>query len=121
MITAEEQKFVDYWQANRLKKKKVQYSLAVAMPGGCFIGIGILLNYYSGWFTRANMEGNSKLSPVVLLIALLCIVIFMAVFSVKFNWDQKEQLYLELLSKKNKNRSETKTDAANNKTNSSNN
>ena len=46
------------------------------------------------------MTNTPDFSPGVLLLALLLIVGFVAVFSRKFKWDQYEQRYIELLAKK---------------------
>lgn len=37
---------------------------------------------------------------IVLLVAILSIVVFISVFSVKVKWERNEQLYKELLAKK---------------------
>ena len=46
------------------------------------------------------MSSTSDFNPGVLLLALLLIVGFIAIFSRKFKWDQFEQRYIELQAKK---------------------
>jgi hypothetical protein len=48
------------------------------------------------------MERNADFNPGVLLVALLLIVGFVAIFSKKHQWDMREQQYRELLAKQEK-------------------
>lgn len=99
MLTHEEEKFLLYWEKNRLRKKNAGIaSLGTAI--GLFIGVGILLNYISGWYTRADMVANSQSTPLVLIIAILVITIFCGFFYNKHRWDLNEQRFLELKNKK---------------------
>ncbi len=99
MLTHEEEKFLLYWEKNRLKKKDAGI-ISLGTGVGLFIGIGILLNYISGWYSRADMVANSQSTPFVLIIAILIITIFCGFFYNKYRWDMNEQRFLELKSKK---------------------
>mgnify|MGYP007106197745 CR=1 FL=1 len=94
--------FLEYWAKNRERQKKWLYQLAVGLPVGGILAGFILINFYSGWYTRATMVANSRFNPVVLYIAAAAITVFIAIFSKKFQWDQQEQRYRELLAKKQK-------------------
>jgi hypothetical protein len=48
------------------------------------------------------MTNTTDFNPGVLLLALLIIVVFIAIFSRKFRWEQQEQRYIELLARKQK-------------------
>jgi hypothetical protein len=48
------------------------------------------------------MQANSSSSPVVLIIAVVCIAVFVAVFYKRHQWEQREQQYLELKAKEEK-------------------
>jgi membrane protein YdbS with pleckstrin-like domain len=101
MLTPDEEKFVEYWEANRLSRKKVLRQLYVGLPFASLLVIGILVNFLSGWYKRADMAIRSNSSLVlVVLIAGILIVVFTTVFSVRHKWDMNEQLYRELLAKK---------------------
>jgi len=91
--------FLDYWAKNRDRQKKLLYQLGVGLPLGLVLGAVIMANFFSGWYKRADMIANSQFNPVVLYIAVLLIAVFFAVFSKKFQWDQQEQRYKELLHK----------------------
>jgi len=103
MLTEDEKKFMASWETERLRKKKVLRQLSVGLPLSVVLVIAIFLNFFSGWYKRADMEIRSNSSMIiVLVIAALLIVVFTTVFSVKHKWDLNEQRYRELQAKKDK-------------------
>ncbi len=101
MLTEEEEAFIVYWRTNRDKQKKTFRQFLLGIPLALLFVIPIALNFLSGWYKRAKMISNtSDFNPGVLLLALLLILVFIAIFSRKFKWDQYEQRYIELLAKK---------------------
>ena len=101
MLTEEEENFIIYWRENREKQKRIFRQFLLGIPLALLFVIPISLNFLSGWYKRAKMvSGGSDFSPGILLLALLLIVVFIAVFSRKFKWEQYEQRYIELLAKK---------------------
>lgn len=101
MITSEEERFIRYWEANRLVKKKVLKQLYLGLPFAALLVIAIFVNFFSGWYKRADMEIRSDSSIIpVLVIAAILIVVFTTVFSVRHKWEMNEQHYRELLAKK---------------------
>ena len=101
MLTDDEKKFIDYWQHNRLKKKKVLKQLSVGLPLGVLLVATICINFLSGWYKRAQMMINTDPSLIlVIIIASVLIVIFIAVFSARHHWDLNEQRYKELLARR---------------------
>lgn len=102
MLTENEAAFVVYWEQNRSRQKKLIYQLLVGLPIGLLLSGIIAFNFYSGWYKEADAIANGpRFNPVVLVVALLIIAVFVAVFSKRFQWDQREQKYKELLAKKN--------------------
>jgi hypothetical protein len=100
MLTQQEKDFMRYWAANRLRRKKVVTQFLIGIPIGLAFVIPIVINFASGWYKRAQMEANSQdFSPGVLLVALLLIVGFTAIFFQRHQWDQYEQRYRELLAR----------------------
>jgi membrane protein YdbS with pleckstrin-like domain len=100
-LNQEEEKFITFWEANRIRKKSVIRQLAVGLPLAVILVVAIFANFFSGWYKRADMEIRSSSSLIlVLLIAGIGIVIFMSVFSVRHKWDINEQRYLELIAKR---------------------
>ena len=101
MLTEDEKLFLEYWEANRLRKKKVWRQLSVGLPLGVAMVIGIVINIFSGWYKRADMKIRTDGSVIlVVVIAAILIVIFTTVFSAKHRWDLNEQRYREFLAKK---------------------
>ena len=108
MLTQEEARFVEYWEANRLRRKRFFKQLALGLPLGVLLVIAIFLSFLSGWHKQADTEMRSQAQSqpnyssiiLVLVIAALLIVVFTAVFSARHKWDMDEQRYRELLAKK---------------------
>lgn len=101
MYTDHEKRFMDWWSENRLKEKRTLKQWLMGIPVGLLFTIPIAINFFSGWFKRADMQLNSKISnnqfnPLVLLIALVLIISFMAIFSKRYKWEMNEQRYMEL-------------------------
>lgn len=96
MLSQEEKDFIVYWEANRLKQKKYFRSWLVGLPVGLLFGIPIVLNYATGWYKRAAMVAGTKFNPMVLIIAILLIITFSAIFYRQHQWEQHEQKYREL-------------------------
>ena len=103
MLSKEENDFIRYWEANRLRRKKTVRQFLLGIPAGLLIVIPIVASLVSGWYKRANMEANNAdFNPTVLLVALLLIVGFTAIFWQRHKWDQYEQRYIELLAKRDR-------------------
>ena len=103
MLSEEEEAFIVYWRNNREKQKRTFRQFLLGIPLALLFVIPIWINFFSGWYKRAAMISNtSDFSAGTLLLALILIVVFIAIFSRKFKWDQYEQRYIELLAKKQK-------------------
>lgn len=106
MLTEEDKKFIVYWEANRLRRKKVFRQLSLGLPTGVVLVAAILINFFSGWYKKADMElrtqsQNSQASLIlVVIIGALLIVAFIVVFSVRHKWEMYEQHYRELMARK---------------------
>jgi len=99
MLSQQEQAFVAYWEKNRDKEKRTFRQLLIGLPLGLSFASFILISFVSGWFERANMVAYSKFNPMVLVVAVLMIAGFTAIFFKKHKWDLNEQHYLELKAK----------------------
>jgi hypothetical protein len=103
MLSKEENDFVRYWEENRVRRKKTVRQFLLGIPAGLLIVIPIVVSLVTGWYKRANMEANSQdFNPAVLLVALLLIVGFTAIFWQRHQWDQYEQRYRELLARRDR-------------------
>jgi hypothetical protein len=111
MLTKQEEKFIEYWRNNREREKKLLRQLFIGLPAGLLIAGGVVLSLDLDWYERANMVANASLNPYIFLIAILGIVVFVAVFYKKHQWDMNEQRYQELLIKKEKEKKISPDDA----------
>ena len=107
MLSDDENKFIIYWQERREIEKKTVKQWLVGLPLGLLFGIPIIINFFSGWYKRATMDLNSQISnhefnPLVIIIAFLLIVSFVAIFSKRHKWEMHEQKYRELIARKEK-------------------
>jgi membrane protein YdbS with pleckstrin-like domain len=100
MLTPDEEKFLEYWEANRIREKSLFRQLSLGMPLGILMGLAILINFLSGWYTRANMVAYSQSTPYVLIVAIVIIAVFCSVFYKRHKWEMNEQHYMELKFKK---------------------
>lgn len=101
MLTSEELKFLAYWEEKRKHNKLNPFFLVKGLIAGFITGILILLSLSLGWYKRANMDANTKLSPTLLIVIIILIAVFVSVLYNSFKYEQNEQLYQEL-KRKNK-------------------
>jgi hypothetical protein len=99
-LSEQEKQYIEYWEKNRLREKKLLNQLLVGLPLGILFGAPVLINLFTGWYKRADMEVNTRLNPIVLIIAILLIIVFVAIFSRKHKWEMKEQQYKEFVAKR---------------------
>lgn len=100
MLNKEELGFIEYWEQNRLRKRKVWRQLSVGLPLGVVLAIAMLLNIFSGWNKGGTQVVNNPGRFFVVLVAIILVVIFIVMFSARHRWDMNEQHYKELLKKK---------------------
>lgn len=99
-MNSADEAFLAYWSENRQQQRTSPRPLMIGLSFGFVIGIAIMALLSSGWYERANMEANSKLSAFVLLLAIMAISFFLAFFYRKFRWEMMEQRYQELAAHK---------------------
>lgn len=102
MITDQEQLFINYWEQNRDKQKKWFYKLALGLPVGLVFALPILLSViFNDWYKRMIFISGSQVT--VIMIGVLGITVFFALFKMKFKWEENEQRYKELKFKERSN------------------
>jgi hypothetical protein len=100
MITAEEQKFLAFWEQKRKEKRK-PFAFSFGLPFSVLGVLAIFVNLLTGWHKRAAMTfGGDSSSFIVILVAGIGIIVFITVFTGRYQWEQNEQRYKELLYKK---------------------
>ena len=101
---------MEYWKQNRLREKKAFRQLLFGLPLGLLFVVPIIINFSSGWYKRANMWARGHAddnTPVVLIVAALIILVFVAIFSKRHRWEMNEQAYRELEAKQDKEKEDT--------------
>ncbi|MEY3945483.1 MAG: hypothetical protein RJB03_189 [Bacteroidota bacterium] len=100
-LSADEKKFLAYWEANRLREKRLTTQLMYGLPMGILFAVPIIVNFLMGrfWYKRADAVGMSQFSPSVLVVAVLLIAVFIALINRRFRWEKLEQQYLEIQSR----------------------
>jgi len=104
MLSEEDKGFIEYWELNRLRRKKVWKQLSVGLPLGVVFVISIFINLLSRWHKEADLALQKEQSSLIIVLigACLLIVIFIVIFSARHRWDMDEQHYKELMAKKDK-------------------
>ena len=101
MITKEEKAFLEYWEKNREKDKKVLSKFLYGSPYGLLFALPILVAViFHDWYK--NMIYISPTLITLIIIGVLAIAIFYTLFSMQFKWDRNEQIYKELKFKQKK-------------------
>ncbi len=111
MLNDREKQFIAYWEENRLKEKKLLKQLMVGIPVGLLFATPVLISVFSSrfWYKRADAVAISQVNPVVLIIAVLAITAFVAIFHKRHQWEMREQQYLELKGREREEDAATKT------------
>ena len=101
MLTPEEEKFVQYWGDQRQRKKDFLKKFSIVLPVVAVLSILFFINFLSGWYGKADKELRAHSSLLItILVAVVIIVVFVSIFSVRLKWDQNESDYQSLLKKK---------------------
>jgi hypothetical protein len=99
-LSESEERYIAYWEKNRLREKRLTTQLLIGLPLGIVFASPILLNLFTGWHKLAAVTKHLQVNPVVVIIACLFIVTFVAIFSRRHKWEMKEQQYREFLAKR---------------------
>jgi len=102
MLTPEEEKFLKYWSDDKNKTRNSFITFRRGLMIGMVFGIGILINFATGWYSRANMVANSQSTPLVLILAIIIIMLFSSYFYRAYSRENNDQRYRELLARKDK-------------------
>ena len=101
MLTPEEEKFVQYWQEQRRRKKDFLKKFSIGLPLVTILAVAFFINFLSGWYGKADRELHRHSSLIlVILIAVIAIVVFVTIFAARHRWEQNEADYQSLLNKK---------------------
>ena len=106
MLSAEEEKFMEYWEKNSELHSGFTSKLLRGLPMACMFGLPILIFvlsiylFFSDWYMK--ISGTSAQTFIVVVIAVFICILFYAFARMHFKWEMNEQLYLELKHKQKK-------------------
>ncbi len=101
MLNNEEKLFLEYWEKNRDKQKHFLYQFASGLPFGLLFALPVLVAViFHDWYKTMVYISGSQV--IVIIIGVIIVAVFFAVFRMKFKWEQNEQLYKELKFKEQK-------------------
>ena len=107
MLTPEEEKFIQYWQEQRQRKKEFLKKFSIGLPVASILAVAFIINFLSGWYRKADQELRQHSSLIlVILIAVIAVVVFVTIFAARHRWEQNEADYHSLLKKKTGNPSD---------------
>ena len=96
--TQDEAAFIQYWEKHRQQKKRLLNQLMVGLPLGTLFGLPIILSVLlRGWYKRMPYVSGTQFN--IVMAAVLAIVVFYAIFRMRFKWEQNEERYRVLLEK----------------------
>ena len=99
-LSEAEEQYIAYWEKNRLREKRVTNQLLIGIPLGVVFASPILLNLFTGWHKLAGVNKHMQVNPIIIIIASVLIITFVAIFSRRHKWEMKEQQYREFLAKR---------------------
>ena len=112
MLSKEDKEFITWWEANSKREKKLVTQLSVGLPLGLAFGFPILLSVmFRGWYKNMPYVSGSQLT--VILIAVLLIIVFYAIFRMRLKWELNEQRYNELKEKQESEATVTENELSN--------
>lgn len=99
----DDDEFLLFWIKNSKKQKSSTRAFLLGLSSGIAIGVLVIIVIFSGWYQRATMVANSRMSITVLFLAITGISVFLAFIYQNFRWEMQDQRYQEIMAKKNKN------------------
>ena len=106
MLSPEEEKFLIYWEENRVSRSSIGNKLISGLPMAMMFCLPILLFiisvylFFPDWYMR--ISGTSPATFLVVIIAVIIATVFYAFARMHFKWEMNEQLFLELKYKQKK-------------------
>lgn len=108
MLSEKENEFVEHWKVVRAEYATWKSKLYRGLPMAIIFSIPILLSisavefFSPEWFTKLSQSAKNATWPI--LLGIILIVLFFSVFRMHFQWEENEQIYQQLLLKKETNK-----------------
>jgi len=106
MLSEKDKKFMSYWEEVRDNRKSFSVKLTSGLPMAALFSVPILLFiaviylFFPEWYTKVSARMPGSVSTIV--VAVIICMFFFSYFRMQYKWEMNEQLYQELINKKNK-------------------
>lgn len=100
MLTEEEKRFLSYWGAERQKRSKWSFQLTRNLPRGLIFSSPIALFFFIEAPRHRDLISRTDL--ILIMIAVVLIAAFYAIFRGLTQWDKYESHYIILNMKKDR-------------------
>lgn len=106
MLTEKEERFLQYWESDRELRSRFIHKLVTGLPMAAMFALPILLFilmvylFLPDWYAKVSSTQSG--SFVMVVIAVMICIVFLAYFRMHFKWEMNEQLYQELKKKQQK-------------------
>jgi len=97
---------MSYWEEVRDNRKSFSVKLTSGLPMAALFSVPILLFiaviylFFPEWYTKVSARMPGSVSTIV--VAVIICMFFFSYFRMQYKWEMNEQLYQELINKKNK-------------------
>lgn len=92
-VSKDEREFLEWWQRNRDRRRRLGYGLWIGLPAGCMLALPIFLNFLTGrfWYRRADAVGTTQFEPFLLVVAVALIAGFTGMMHARMQWERNEE------------------------------
>ncbi len=110
MLSAEEMKFIQYWEDVREFESSFLRKMVRGIPFASLFCMPILIFFiavyifFPDWYAKVSGEASAG-AVVSVIVAVVVSIVFIAFFKMHFRWEMNEQHYLELKYKQRKDES----------------
>jgi membrane protein YdbS with pleckstrin-like domain len=106
MLSEKDLSFLEYWEKVRIQEATFQRKILAGLPFAALFCLPIMLLlivvniFLPDWFAKVAPTHPS--TYIVIFLALVIAIFFMAYLRMHFRWEMNEQHYLELKAKQKK-------------------
>lgn len=122
MLSEKDKAFIERWEKVRLTESTFKHKILSGLPMAMLFAVPVLLLFavvrifFPSWFATATHRKTEVVVPglteqhmtlsagniIMAFIAVFIVVLFFSYFRMHYNWENNEQLYMELKSKQKK-------------------
>ncbi len=106
MLSPKEIEFINHWQSVRVEHSSFGSKMKRGLPMAILFSMPIIFSiaavyfFSPEWYTKIGQKASSSFTPI--FIAVFICILFFAYFRMHFKWEMNEQLFQELMARKNR-------------------